>query len=44
MKLSPYYEVNSFYFIEEIPKSCIEEEGSLPYSQGPSTDPYPEPD
>jgi hypothetical protein len=42
MELSPSWEANQLAASQEIPHISIEPEGSLPYSQAPTTCPYPE--
>jgi hypothetical protein len=43
MELSPSWEAAYCAAIQEIPSNFKEPEGSSPYSQEPSTGPYPEP-
>ena len=42
MEQSPSWEANWFSASQEIPRICMESEGSLPHSQVPTTCLYPE--
>jgi hypothetical protein len=44
MELSPSWEVASFAATQELPSNLWNPEGSSPWSQEPTTGPYPEPD